>query len=31
MMAEGRCSLTNYVTGISTNMDGVCSPAAEVR
>jgi O2-independent ubiquinone biosynthesis protein UbiU len=27
MMAEGRCSLTNYVTGQSTNMDGVCSPA----
>jgi collagenase-like PrtC family protease len=31
MMAEGRCSLTNYVTGISTNMDGVCSPAAAVH
>ncbi|MCE7887377.1 MAG: U32 family peptidase [Alphaproteobacteria bacterium PRO2] len=31
MMAEGRCSLTNYVTGISTNMDGVCSPAGNVR
>ena len=31
MMAEGRCSLTNYVTGISTNMDGVCSPASEVQ
>jgi O2-independent ubiquinone biosynthesis protein UbiU len=31
MMAEGRCSLTNYVTGISTNMDGVCSPAAAVK
>jgi putative protease len=31
MMAEGRCSLTNYATGISTNMDGVCSPAAEVH
>jgi putative protease len=30
MMAEGRCSLTNYVTGISTNMDGVCSPASHV-
>jgi collagenase-like PrtC family protease len=27
MMAEGRCSLTSYATGISTNMDGVCSPA----
>ncbi len=31
MMAEGRCSLTTYVTGLSTNMDGACSPAAEVR
>lgn len=31
MMAEGRCSLTNYVTGTSTNMDGVCSPASDVR
>ncbi len=31
MMAEGRCSLTNYVTGRSTNMDGVCSPAADVH
>lgn len=31
MMAEGRCSLTNYATGISTNMDGVCSPASCVR
>ena len=31
MMAEGRCSLTNYVTSISTNMDGVCSPASDVR
>jgi O2-independent ubiquinone biosynthesis protein UbiU len=31
MMAEGRCSLTNYITGLSTNMDGVCSPAAEVH
>lgn len=30
LMAEGRCSLTNYATGISTNMDGVCSPASEV-
>lgn len=29
-MAEGRCSLTNFATGISTNMDGVCSPAASV-
>ena len=31
MMAEGRCSLTNYVTGQSTNMDGVCSPASDVH
>lgn len=30
MMAEGRCSLTNFATGTSTNMDGVCSPASEV-
>jgi putative protease len=30
MMAEGRCSLTNYLTGVSTNMDGVCSPASAV-
>ncbi|MDP2739907.1 MAG: peptidase U32 family protein [Pseudorhodobacter sp.] len=31
LMVEGRCALTNYVTGLSTNMDGVCSPAAEVH
>lgn len=31
LMAEGRCSLTNFVTGMSTNMDGVCSPASHVR
>jgi putative protease len=31
MMAEGRCSLTNYATGISTNMDGACSPAHAVK
>lgn len=31
LMAEGRCSLTNYATGLSTNMDGVCSPASEVQ
>jgi collagenase-like PrtC family protease len=30
LMAEGRCSLTNYATGFSTNMDGVCSPAHAV-
>lgn len=31
LMVEGRCSLTNYLTGQSTNMDGVCSPAADVE
>ncbi len=31
LMAEGRCSLTNYATGLSTNMDGVCSPAQDVH
>lgn len=31
LMVEGHCSLTNYITGLSTNMDGVCSPAAQVR
>jgi collagenase-like PrtC family protease len=31
MMAEGRCSLSNYATGLSTNFDGVCSPAAAVH
>ncbi len=31
MMAEGRCYLSSYVTGESTNMDGVCSPAADVH
>ncbi len=31
MMAEGRCSLSSYVTGVSTNMDGVCSPASHVK
>ncbi len=31
LMVEGRCSLTNYITGLSTNMDGVCSPAADVE
>jgi putative protease len=30
LMVEGRFSLTNYVTGLSTNMDGVFSPAAQV-
>ena len=31
MMAEGRCALTSYVTGVSTNMDGMCSPPSHVR
>ncbi len=31
LMVEGRCSLTNYVTGLSTNLDGVCSPASHVK
>jgi len=31
LMVEGRCSLTNYLTGQSTNMDGVCSPAGDVE
>jgi len=31
LMVEGRCSLTNYVTGKSTNLDGVCSPASDVK
>lgn len=31
LMVEGRCSLTNYLTGQSTNMDGVCSPASAVE
>jgi putative protease len=30
-MAEGRCSLSSYVTGQSPNMQGVCSPASHVR
>ena len=30
LMVEGRCSLTNWFTGLSTNMHGVCSPAAQV-
>ncbi|NQU61804.1 MAG: U32 family peptidase [Rhodospirillales bacterium] len=31
VMAEGRCSLSSYVTGQSPNTDGVCSPASHVR
>lgn len=31
VMAEGRCSLSAYVTGCSPNKDGACSPASSVR
>lgn len=31
VMAEGRCSLSSYVTGQSPNMNGVCSPACAVK
>lgn len=31
VMAEGRCSLSSYVTGKSPNMNGVCSPASHVK
>ncbi len=31
VMAEGRCSLSSYVTGQSPNTNGVCSPACDVR
>ncbi len=31
VMAEGRCSLSSYITGKSPNMQGVCSPASHVR
>ncbi len=31
VMAEGRCSLSSYVTGVSPNKDGACSPASHVR
>jgi len=30
VMAEGRCSLSSYGTGLSPNMNGVCSPASHV-
>lgn len=30
-MAEGRCSLSSYVTGKSPNQNGVCSPASHVE
>ena len=31
VMAEGRCSLSSYVTGQSPNTNGVCSPASHVQ
>ena len=31
VMAEGRCALSSYATGQSSNKDGVCSPASHVR
>ena len=31
VMAEGRCFLSSYVTGVSPNIEGVCSPARSVR
>jgi len=31
VMAEGRCQLSSYVTGVSPNKDGACSPASHVR
>jgi putative protease len=31
VMAEGRCALSSYVTGISPNKDGACSPASHVH
>lgn len=31
VMTEGRCSLSSYATGLSPNMNGVCSPASHVR
>lgn len=30
-MAEGRCSLSSYITGKSPNINGVCSPASHVE
>jgi collagenase-like PrtC family protease len=30
VMEEGRCSLSSYATGLSPNMNGVCSPASHV-
>ncbi|WP_041641961.1 ubiquinone anaerobic biosynthesis protein UbiU [Magnetococcus marinus] len=31
VMAEGRCYLSSYVTGVSPNIEGVCSPARHVQ
>jgi len=31
VMTEGRCSLSSYATGLSPNMNGVCSPASHVN
>jgi len=31
VMAEGRCALSSYATGISPNKNGACSPASHVR
>ncbi|NGZ28828.1 MAG: U32 family peptidase [Magnetococcales bacterium] len=31
VMAEGRCYLSSYTTGVSPNIEGVCSPARAVR
>ncbi len=31
VMAEGRCCLSSYVTGISPNRQGACSPASHVK
>jgi O2-independent ubiquinone biosynthesis protein UbiU len=31
VMEEGRCSLSSYATGLSPNMNGVCSPEGHVR
>ena len=31
VMAEGRCSLSSYLTGKSPNMNGACSPASHVE
>ncbi|MBF0145182.1 MAG: U32 family peptidase [Magnetococcales bacterium] len=31
VMAEGRCYLSSFATGVSPNIEGVCSPARAVR